>query len=37
MRQLGDYSKKIEVMISNYEIKKLGELTSEWWGEQIDE
>lgn len=37
MRQLGDYSKNIEVMISDYEIKKLCELTSEWWGEQVDE
>lgn len=37
MRQLGDYSKNIEVMISDHEIKKLCELTSEWWGEQVDE
>lgn len=37
MRQLGDYSANIEVMISENEIKKLGELTVEWWGEQINE
>lgn len=37
MRQLGDYSKDIEVLISDQRIKKLSELTTEWWGEQIDE
>lgn len=37
MRQLGDYSKNIQVMMSNQEIKTLGELTDEWWGNQDNE
>lgn len=37
LRQLGEYSKNIEVMISDGEIKRLEELTYEWWGEQINE
>lgn len=37
MLQLGDYSKKIEVMISKNEIRKLEELSPDWWGEQVDE
>ena len=37
MRQLGDYSKDIEVMLEDKKIKKLSQLTSDWWGEQVDE
>ena len=37
MRQLGDYSKNIQVMMSNQETKTLGELTYEWWGNQDNE
>lgn len=37
MRQLGDYSKNIQVMMSNQETKTLGELTDEWWGNQDNE
>ena len=37
MRQLGDYSKDIEVMIEDKKIKKLSELASDWWGGQVDE
>ena len=37
MRQLGDYSKYTEVMMSSREVKTLGELTDEWWGNQDDE
>ena len=37
MRQLGNYSKDIEVMVADNKIKRLSELTSDWWGDQIDE
>lgn len=37
MRQLGDYSKDIEVMVSDKEVRLLGEITTEWWGDQTDE
>lgn len=37
MRQLGAYSKDIKIMMSNHEVKTLGELTNEWWGNQSDE
>ncbi len=34
--QLGDYSKNIQVMMSNQEVKTFCELTDEWWGNQED-
>ena len=37
MRQLGDYSKNIQVMLSNQDVKTLGELTDGWWGDQGNE
>lgn len=34
MRQLGDYSKKIEVLLAGNRVSTLGDLTPIWWAEK---